>query len=279
MGIAYLVLAYNNYTHLQRLIDALSTPYSKFYIHIDKRSEMPNIKGDNIFLIKRVKSYWSTFRCVTATVNLMKEAIKDYKNDYFVLVSGTDYPIVSNDEIAKRFTRGGEFLWMQQYHGQTSLSNYKYYHFICERRSHSYKTRIYKGIERMLKRLRIKKKIPFDLYVGSTWFALTRGCVSYILKEVKENKKYIRFFKNTRFPEECFFLTIIGNSSYRNNITHHLNYTDWSEVHHPAIISKKHIAEMKNTEFLFARKFNDDSTDVINLIDTELRGIQKKVET
>jgi hypothetical protein len=101
MKIAYLILAYNNFKHLQRLIDALTTENATFYIHIDKRVKAPELKG-KIKYAKRINSYWSTFNCVTPTIEMMKEACKD-GNDYFVLLSGQDYPIVSNEEIEKNF--------------------------------------------------------------------------------------------------------------------------------------------------------------------------------
>lgn len=272
MQIAYLILAYNNFDHLRRLINALDTPECKFYIHIDKRSQMPDIKSDNIFFIGRINSYWSTFNCVRATIRLLRMAIKD-DNDYFVLISGSDYPIVSNDEIQKRFQRRGEFMWLQKYNRQTPISYYKYFYFICERRSSSFKTRFYNRIERILRRLKIKKRILPNLYVGSTWFALTRDCVKYVLHDIDHNKKWVKFFKYSRFPEESFFVTIVGNSPFKEKIIQHINYTDWNEKNQLEIIRKEHIPIMKRSEFLFARKFNDDSIEVINLIDKELRGI------
>src|SRR4051794_14167084 len=111
MRIAYLILAHNNYAHLQRLIDALNEYDSGFYIHIDKKSELPEIKGDNIIFIEnRVKVYWSTFSEVQATLNLMEKAILDTRNSYFVLLSGADYPVKSNNEIIRRLSHGGEFI-------------------------------------------------------------------------------------------------------------------------------------------------------------------------
>src|SRR4051812_35408709 len=111
MRIAYLILAHNNYTHLQKLIDALNEFDCKFYVHIDKKSPLPNLKGDNIIFIKnRVKVYWSTFSEVQATLHLMDEAARDRRHDYFVLISGVDYPIRSNAEIIKKLSNGGEFI-------------------------------------------------------------------------------------------------------------------------------------------------------------------------
>lgn len=272
MRIAYLIMAYDNYDHLQRLINALNCEGVSFYIHIDKRSKMPALEGDNIFFVERINSYWSTFNCIRAELNLLRKAIESGPFDYFVLLSGADYPIVSNRKIKERLKEGGQFIWIQQHFGQTPLSYYKYYYFNIERRSVKWKTWLAKKIEYLVRKCKVQKKIPFDLYVGATWFALSRDCVQFILNELQKNKRYVNFFRNSRFPEEAFFLTIIGNSPFFKERKHFLTYCDWSDIDHPALITEAHIGLFSNhKEYVFARKFNDKSAEIVDLIDRELR--------
>jgi len=56
-----------------------------------------------------------------------------------------------------------------------------------------------------------------------------------------------------------------------NNVGHPTTYADWSKIDHPEIIQSYHISLMKETGYLFARKFNDDSSEVVELIEKELR--------
>ncbi len=107
--------------------------------------------------------------------------------------------------------------------------------------------------------------------MGGQWFALTRNCVKYILNEVRTNKQYAKFFRYCRFPSESFFLTLIGNSEFLKSAAHYLTYIDWRN-HTPPIINESHIPIIQNTSYLFARKFDDNSTGIINVIDSELRG-------
>jgi hypothetical protein len=274
MKIAYLILAYNNFIHLQRLIDALTTDSSSFYIHIDKRVKAPEIKGRNITFIKRRNSYWSTFNCVSPTIEMLKLAIKD-DNDYCLLISGQDYPIVSNERIELELSNGKQRIWLREGIGKNPISYYRYYHFLMERRNATFKYRLVKKLE-LLSRFILQKTIPFKIYTGSTWFGVTKECAHYILKTIDKDKRYINFFKHSRFPEESFFCTIIGNSPFVNNITCDPSFTHWKKNHiGPVIITKELTPIIKKTPYLFARKFRDDSLDVINVTEKELRGIDQ----
>ena len=77
LKIAYLVLAHNNYEHLKRLVSALNEGESKFYIHIYKKSTLPDLNGYNIiFLHDRIDVHWSGFSIVKATLKLLQRAIQ-----------------------------------------------------------------------------------------------------------------------------------------------------------------------------------------------------------
>ena len=77
-----------------------------------------------------------------------------------------------------------------------------------------------------------KRKTDFieDFYYGSAWFSITGDCMKFILSYIENNKKYIEFFKNSIYPDEMFFQTIIMNSKYSKSIVNNnLRYIDWSE--------------------------------------------------
>lgn len=130
-----------------------------------------------------------------------------------------------------------------------------------------------------------KKSYPFtQIYDGSTWWGLSHDCVSYVLDFIDYNegyKDYKKFYKTSWGADESFFQTIIGNSSFYSKCKTNLTYQDWSTDPAPAWINKNHIELFKKqTEFndgygnympFFARKFNDASEDIIELIEKELR--------
>jgi hypothetical protein len=120
-------------------------------------------------------------------------------------------------------------------------------------------------------------------YAGSTWWALSREACQYILTFSEKETNIVNFFKNTICPDESFFHTILGNSVYKTNIIRNLTFTDWSAGgSSPENMTDKHLDLFKashfvpkdaygNGEILFARKFTDDSVELISKIEKEIR--------
>jgi hypothetical protein len=283
MKIAYLVLAHNNYHHLQKLVNALSGPHSRIYIHIDRKSSMPLIERDGVVFIKeRLRVYWGCYSEIAATLKLLKRALKD-GNDYYLLLSGVDYPIKPNEDIIQKMDEGGEFIEVNKGFPDRYRSRFEYYFLFnfVNRREWGIKNKdaisvFFLVIEKLLRMMNVKRKIPFDIYTGWQWFGLSHNCVNYIVQQAETNKVYKRFFKFSRLPSEAFFQTIIGNSPFYSSVRNCLTYADWTTRPAPAVIKKCHLEALKNSDCLFARKFNDDSTEIIDLIEQELRGTQSR---
>ena len=145
------------------------------------------------------------------------------------------------------------------------------------------KTIFFLILERFQRIIITKNNYPFkEVFHGSTWWALSHNCVTYLLTFIKNNPKYVSFYKTSWDPDESFIHTIIGNSEFINECKNNLTYTDWSKKPAPAIIDKEHITQFKNQiEFeetygkytpFFARKFIDKSNNLIELIEKELRN-------
>jgi len=288
MKIAYLIMAYNNYNHLKRLVHALNDSNVVFFIHIDKKSKMPDAlqETDNVVFIKSVKVWWGGWSHVDATISLMRNAIS-HGFDYYILLSGTDYPIRPNSFLYKQLSTGGEYIGMND---GTSFNKpedrIKYYYFDgFERRNlKSIKTIFFLLLERTMRLFFQKKSYPFkQIYYGPTWWALSHECLTYVLDQIDNNKDYIRFYQTSWCPDESFFQTIIGNSPFFSKCTTNLTYTDWSSGRpSPALINQNHIKLFKKQiEFngafgtyipFFARKFDDSSANTIELIEKELRN-------
>jgi hypothetical protein len=288
MRIAYLILAHNNPKHLQRLITALSSNSSACFIHIDCKSDLEifsGIHGDNVYFAeKRTSVYWGDFSQVTAILFLLKMALSQQtKFDYFVLISGTDFPLKSAAGIENFFERnsGTEFINMVQMPCEamgkpiSRLTTYRV------RPSNS---KFIRMIRKGLAKLDIMpKQRNYESYLrnltpygGSTWWSLSREACEYIQAFVNRETRVVNFFKNTICPDESFFQTILGNSPYRDKVSRNLTYTDWSEGGgSPASLTEQHLqffAENPSivvndgygtAEVLFARKFSDSSQDIV----------------
>jgi hypothetical protein len=203
----------------------------------------------------------------------------------FVLLSGSDYPLRSETYIEDFFKRNltSEYLDSHQLPfdhwvggGIPRLNQYKF-----SPTTSSLVKFVRRGFRKLgyIPRERDYKKYLGDLapYGGEAWWALTREACQYIMKFIHEERKIVNFFKHTYNPFELFFQTIVNNSPFSVKIKPCLTYTDWSLRNnpHPAMISEKHLllfgSESVNTrdshEFLFARKFSDETSDVVDALD------------
>lgn len=218
---------------------------------------------------------------IEATLALMREAVKNTPNaDYYILISGVDFPIRPKSFLLEQLEKGKEYIDIAPVPAPFKpILRYNRIYFDYNRRNIKPYNPLFL-IEVLLKKLNVKRKVPFKIYAGTQWFALTNRCVHYILKTVKEDKRYEKFFKYTLVPDEAFFQTIIGNSPFIEHTAASLTYTDWEVESPPATIGEKHIEFLKtNIEFndeygqrfpYFARKFNDDSEAMLEKIKSEL---------
>ena len=287
MKIAYLITAYNNYNHLKRLVTSLNDSNVVFFIHIDKKSKMPNNLNefDNVVFIKSKKVWWGGWSHVDAIIRLIRTA-KSSGFDYYILLSGTHYPIRPNSFLYEKLSNGGEYIDITKGFDITKPEDrIKYYYFDCfdRRNLRSMKTVFFYLLERTISLFFQKKPFPFkQIYHGSTWWALSHDCLIYVLDQIDNNKDYIIFYQTCFCPEESFFQTIIGNSRFFSKCKTDLTYTDWSSKPAPALINQNHIELFKKQiEFndssgtyspFFARKFDDSRANLIELIEKELRN-------
>lgn len=289
MKIAYLILAHDNPRHLRLLVEALLSPRSTVFVHIDQKSdlnEFSQIKNDNVFFIKeRISVYWGDFSQVEAILILMQTALAAPRHfDRFVLLSGADYPLRSLPYIENFFECNphAEFMDLVKMPSEaagksiTRLTHYNY-------RPNTANSALTRLALKALVRLGIIPKRDYKKYfgnrvpyAGATWWALSREACRFILTFVDHEDSLVKFLKNTYCPDEMFFQTILGNSPFVDKIRQNLTYTDWSAGGaRPAYINEGHLAffRLRSTsapddlyrkdEMLFARKFSDELVSVV----------------
>lgn len=291
MNLAYCIQVHNNPNHLLKLIKALDNKNVSFYIHIDKKSRtkfnIPNQTNIHI-LSNTVSVFWGGFSQVQASLNLLNEASKSNKHDYYIFISGVDYPVRSNNYILNFFEKfkGKEFIDLYEMPlFDKTFDRINYFRF--EGHENFLLNFIYSKINFVIKLMGIKRKFPekynnLKLFSGASWWAFSHKCVKYILSFIQNNPEFLSFYKNTLCADEMFFQTIIGNSKYNKSIMNSIIYTDWSGFPKPAFISQKHFEIFKKDHIevnfgngkqylLFARKFTDMSKNEISYIDINFR--------
>jgi hypothetical protein len=293
MKVAYLLFAYKNPKLMGKIIESLSCEDSSFYIHMDSKSDInrfASIRGPNVFFTgKRIPVYWAEFSGIEAILALIREALAHpHPHEYFVLLSGSEYPLKSREYI-RRFleeNRGAEFMSL------VKMPNAEAGKPIS--RINTLRIQSNQPVRRL--GVRVLAKMGFaqrdyrkhlgnlEPHSGHTWWALTREACQHIIDFEQTNPRIVKFFEDTFAPEETFFHTILGNSRFRSRMRRNLVYEDWSDQgSHPAMIGEKHIALFASQEkvvvtdaygsgeVLFARKFSDDNLELVRRIDEMIR--------
>ncbi len=109
----------------------------------------------------------------------------------------------------------------------------------------------------------------FICYGGWAWFTLSRKCIQYLMKFIKDNPKLINYYKRTVLPEESIFQTILVNSKlfkFCNDDKRFVDFARGSGYGHPWIITTEDYSTITNGNFHFARKFEQDS-EILDMLD------------
>lgn len=119
-----------------------------------------------------------------------------------------------------------------------------------------------------------KRKIlsGFEFFGGKTWWSLSNECIRYIVDFYDNNRKFNRFFKFTLIPDEMYFQTVLLNSKFKDRlVNNYMREIDWNrgDGTHPVYFTKDDFPRLKDSESLFARKFDfDNDMEIFDLIDS-----------
>lgn len=275
MKIAYLITAYRDFDHLTRLIDNIQDADVEIFIHIDRKRtyELPDAlrqqSGSRIHLLEdRFRVTWGGFHLTLAFVSLMNVCRQQGHYDFIFLISGQDFPIVSNQEIQRFLSqhRGKEFLAHHRLpfdgwsHSNGGLDRFQYEWPIDEAG--------FAAATRMAEQQQaagVRRKFPSQLspYGGSCWFTISHGLMEYVCDYIETNFDWIyAFFRTVLLADEILLHSIIMNSPYSQQVVNNdLRYIDWhSGPDFPRTLTMDDVDKMEHSGCLFARKF-DSSVD------------------
>lgn len=287
---AYLIIAHNEFSILQRLVQQIDDERNDIYIHIDKKVNNFNetyIKESvNKSKIKFIKdSYyvkWGGYSQIEAEMILFNEAYYGGNYRYFHLLSGVDMILKDQNYIHDFFKRndGYEFISCatREHVKQMNIVN----------RFNSYINIQYAGIikriyMKLYNKLGIKRyNNKFEISYGSNWCSITYNFVKYIL----DNKNWIRrTFEYSHACDEVYKQCLIINSEFKerlylarnkqdnimesdNMISFNLRYIDWNQGRpNPKIFTMSDYDKIISSTCIFARKFSEKiDNDVIEKI-------------
>ena len=284
MKIAYLLQVHKNWELLALLIRLLKESWNDVFIHVDAKTPfqeeqlttlIPNI--DIHFIHPRIKVFWGHDSQVHATLALLQSAFHASTHyDRFILLSGQDLPIKTNDRIFRFFDNNPhEYLqyykfpikwWV--YGGYDRMQVYNFPDILGP-----FWNKVNRRIQMLLP---FRRPLPFDgaLFAGCQWFNLTRGAVEYILQYV-QTTNILNSVRYSSCVDEIFFQSILLNSPFSDSCQcDDLRYVDW-ELHgsNPKTLDQSDWPKLHDSKALFARKF--DQTHDPTIIQSVVQSLEK----
>lgn len=278
---AFLIMAHNNFSILERLMLLLDTPYNDIFIHIDKKAKSIDINRlqsictkAHVFITKRYNVTWGSSKQVRAELNLFQTACKYGPYWYYHLCSGCDLPIKTATEIYKFFEKNrSNYLFYNE-----KLTKYDYERLSTYRNIFK-KDSILSFLNPYINLLQLKLKIdrtkmrPLTHYPilkrGWNWCDLTQEAVNAII-EAKHD--IIKFTRYTVCSDEMYKQIILLNRDipiYKENDSDGVRFIDWSDGggDHPKIFRINDYNRIMSSDKLFARKFDENiDSEIINQI-------------
>ena len=289
MNHAFLILAHDSPELLQRIVDRLEAPNHYIFIHLDKKSNDKHIRitrGGYLSEDKRIKVFHGGFSMILAELALLGEAFHyDVNIDYFHLISGHDYPCVSNQEFDHYFEyapQGRSYM-----HYDTDEQHVKWKEKIEQRvnRWHLVNFRGGKVISvftRTVFTWFVPRKYEGELYAGWQWFSWHRSLVEWVLSYSNNHPEYLKRFHNTLCCDEVLFHTLLYPYIEQLNIEKNnaLRYIDWSPKRPtktlPLVLDERDYDSILSNGTLFCRKcFSDKSCKLLDMIDKKIAVIDK----
>lgn len=272
---AFLIMAHKNFDQLDELLRLLDHERIDIFLHVDKKSPkyvVPICSYSNIIQIPSIKTNWGGYSLVESELKLLDAALHNGENYNFIhLLSGQDLPIKPIGEILSFFDSHKKYNFIHFDLPEDSKKReerVRYYYPFLEYKQRGKRT-IWSISQRLI--LEIQKFLNVDrtkgykgqFKSGSQWWSIDSELARYILSERKLIRK---LFKYT-MSDEMFVQTLVYNSKYyetlyrkeSDELIANQRLIDFDRGN-PYIWTIKDIDEIKNSDLLFARKF-DDSVD------------------
>lgn len=276
MNLNYLVLAHKNPKQLHRLINRLNEKWVKFYIHIDKNTDITPFKSSfknypNVLFLDNTNRYegtWGDIGIVKGTLSALSIIENQNPKGYCILITGQDYPLKSNVVIQKFLEDhyGNNFIsifqtpntWGEPY--EDRIKKYKvnkttkrgHFLLLSSIFEKDFYTKNTFGKLNFLRKtgnyssiIKIFKKREFPEYIkpygGGVYFALPMETIRKILSFHYEHPDFLDFNSYTLCADEVFFHSILMQIDKEESliISPSLTYVNWDRPSGPLPVTFK----------------------------------------
>ena len=273
--VAYFILVHRFPEQFKLLFKTIYHPNNHYLIHIDQKAnqdvtqEVEAFLGNypNTHVLESENVVWGGYSMVQSELNGIRYLLThNLKWDFFINLSGQDFPLKSQDFILDFLSRnsGKNFI---------KTANQAIERPDTMNRVENYFTETAIGFSGVPFKRPFMKNVTS--YIGGQWMILTRTCCEFIYNS-PEVKKFEDFYRNTLIADESFFQTVLMNSSFDEEIIKDdkraiIWVPDGDIKLRPKTLTEADIDFLLDGDNLFARKF-DEQTDgaILDILETAL---------
>ena len=279
---AVVILAHANPRHLHRLVAAL-TPMPVF-LHVDASTPddvfaaMCEGLPDTVRLLPRRRTGWASYALVEAELSGYRAALEQTDADHLVLCTGSDYPLASAEAITATLEGYAGLSWLEV--DPLPIKDWG----------------PLRGYDRFLWRSRVRdrsrewspipRRWPNGLRPagGSQLKILARHHAERLLGVLEEKADLASYFEEVWIPDETMVPSLLSSSFTGVDLSGESVtgpsawYIDWGPKPSPSPrwlgsgdLPALLAAGRRTVPALFARKFDESATGVLDAIDAELR--------
>ena len=234
-----------------------------------------------LFLLKnRITTYWGDFSYVEAEIETMRVALSSNATcDRFVVIQGSDYPIVSHSMILDYFKKNTQLNYINAFdvlkRGDGEITKYIFkWNLKSKSRLANHLRKFKVAIGRKCPSI-FKRKTPYiristgdelRIYGGWAHFSVVRSVAEYFVSFHDSHPEYNAYFRSVYAADESYFHTIFWNSPYASTNVVPYAFDHWEEklllnntyMEYPSLVREWHDAleysELCSTGKLFFRK-------------------------
>jgi len=261
--VAYFIMVHHKPNVFKALFQKIYTKDQYYLIHIDRKAkpevteeiQLYIVQFPNVYILDSLNIVSGGFSMIQAELNAMEFLLNaSLEWDYFINLSGEDYPLRSQPIIRKFLTtnngRNYLFYYDQNFCRPDTL----------KRIQNHFTELAYKISSFVYKREFMKGITP---YIGGKWFIFTRDTCAFLTNN-KKVMDFEDFYLHTFLPAESFFQTVLMNTSFNDIIVN----DDKRAVFEKSIFQNKQdtlnfIESLKSSNQIFIRKINHKTDETI----------------
>ena len=268
---AYLIIAHEDDATFRALLQLLDDVRNDIFVHMDAKNiawDESNlelmVKKAGCFAVPRISVTWGGYSLIACELRLLEAAVAEGHYDFYHLLSGQDLPIKGQDEIHAFFDahRGIEFVRYQS--EPIDCLARVYGHRLWNKYGCSRSQKVLMRLDALWSKAEhviCHRTYEFEFRKGDQWFSIDDMFARYVLSK----KDWVeRTFCYSYLADEIFLHTILWNSPFRENVYRReldddcsafQRLIDWDRGT-PYCFSLKDLNELRDSHFMFARKFD-----------------------